>query len=876
MEMIPNPSVNDLTEVHLVPYSHTDFAWTNTRQWHIWRYIEAFKRVLEIMREDKDYTWCIDNVVHSWAAFRHYCPELVDEFRQRVKEGRISIANGGMSLARPVQTPEESFIRNMVEGKRYFCREFGLDEAELSFYLNADTGIGHTQVPQIISLAKHKYYRSCRPNYTMNTKGVPRQFRWKGLDGTEVLVARGEYGSFLCLGNDFMDTDDVDRDWEKVREGYWNEVKSASAANLTSSKLLLFAGCDDVMPKHSLFDKAIDQDGFIRAWNKHERSKIAYSTPERYFRSLEKDWDELPVWEGPLDQCELSYNASMKGMHSFWMARKALDRLIIRLESISSLLATYGVPYPEDDIRDLWSNQFEFLGHAIEFVIKQDNEMLWEKAQYAIYKAKMMIRAAEDKLATLIADARGYGFVVYNPTSQKRRGLAMLHITSPAGTDDFDIIDPQGNVLEYQVADIYTGDKNYPCAQNAIDVLVECEVPAMGYTTLRARMKPGAVAFIESEMTSNNPPLGHCYDDVTVDNGVFTATFRCGQLIKVNGADADMSGKIGTVMYTSVRPKSVGWEPSWVGQTEYEYIPTAWALVRSGPLQWIYRSEGTVADHKVRMDITINRGSSDIEFSARLDCAHDEGFFTCAFPCDKDTDLYADIPYGMEKRDMSVVPSSQKVCTPTDGNYYESAWHGQFFARNLALFRSGSHRAAILEDNELVYFSLRPDLGRISVLLNYQHDLLEKSNARPIRWVKQADESVNGDGVHTFRWALTFPGENDAFTRSAEALKRLQFPLSSTAVIGYKSQGNLPQSHSMIELDGKAIVTAAYRENGGYVVRLYECQGEAGDIRVTFNAPWTRCALTDLLGNAASALASEGQTVTVSARPWQIITLRFE
>ena len=42
---------DDFTEIHLIPYMHCDFSWTNSRKWHIWRYITGYKKALEIMRE---------------------------------------------------------------------------------------------------------------------------------------------------------------------------------------------------------------------------------------------------------------------------------------------------------------------------------------------------------------------------------------------------------------------------------------------------------------------------------------------------------------------------------------------------------------------------------------------------------------------------------------------------------------------------------------------------------------------------------------------------------------------------------------------------------------------------------------------------------
>ena len=41
--------------IYAIPYSHSDWAWTCSRQWHEERYAVVFADVLEIMRRDSSY-----------------------------------------------------------------------------------------------------------------------------------------------------------------------------------------------------------------------------------------------------------------------------------------------------------------------------------------------------------------------------------------------------------------------------------------------------------------------------------------------------------------------------------------------------------------------------------------------------------------------------------------------------------------------------------------------------------------------------------------------------------------------------------------------------------------------------------------------------
>ena len=148
-----------ISEILLLPYSHHDHAYMCTRNWHKRRYAQIFCEVLDIMKEDPDYTWNIDNIEHSWEPFVCYCPDRVEEFKKRVQEGRICIFNGGFALLRPSENYEETYIRNMIYGRKWFQEAFDLEE--IPGVYNAYTGCGHSQLPQIF----YHHTRECREHW---------------------------------------------------------------------------------------------------------------------------------------------------------------------------------------------------------------------------------------------------------------------------------------------------------------------------------------------------------------------------------------------------------------------------------------------------------------------------------------------------------------------------------------------------------------------------------------------------------------------------------------------------------------------------------------------------------------------------------------
>ena len=117
METVKSP-LDTLEEILIVPYSHTDYAWTNTRDWHICRYIEGMNEALDELKAHGDFTWLIDNVTHFLLPYLENCPERAEELKEYVREGRIAVAAGGYSLARPSYVGDETYLRNLVEGER--------------------------------------------------------------------------------------------------------------------------------------------------------------------------------------------------------------------------------------------------------------------------------------------------------------------------------------------------------------------------------------------------------------------------------------------------------------------------------------------------------------------------------------------------------------------------------------------------------------------------------------------------------------------------------------------------------------------------------------------------------------------------------------
>jgi len=202
-------------KIHIVPYSHHDHAWFNTREWHIRRFTGFFLEALDEMRRNRDLTFMVDNAAHSLAPFVRYCPDMLPEFQRRMREGRIEIMNGGYALARPNYVGEETFIRNLAAGALYFTETMGADPIDT--YINTDTSAGHSQLPQILKLSGINYCAFYRPEHQFEKAGIPRELC--GRVWTEAVSS--STGHPVRIFRELrLDVPGYDKEWNTVKKGF--------------------------------------------------------------------------------------------------------------------------------------------------------------------------------------------------------------------------------------------------------------------------------------------------------------------------------------------------------------------------------------------------------------------------------------------------------------------------------------------------------------------------------------------------------------------------------------------------------------------------------------------------------------------------------
>ena len=181
--------------IRAVGNSHIDMAW-------LWPWTETveivrntYRSSLNMMHEYPGFTFAGSSArTYEWMEEKY--PELFKEIQQRVKEGRWEVV-GGMWVEPDLNMPGgESLTRQILIGKQYFKRKFGVD---VKIGWNPDS-FGYTwQLPQIYKKSGIDYFVTQKLLWAHEFTTFPHKlFWWESPDGSRLLTYfPHDYGSMM-------------------------------------------------------------------------------------------------------------------------------------------------------------------------------------------------------------------------------------------------------------------------------------------------------------------------------------------------------------------------------------------------------------------------------------------------------------------------------------------------------------------------------------------------------------------------------------------------------------------------------------------------------------------------------------------------------
>ena len=382
--------------VHMVGHAHIDPTW-------LWRWTEGYEEVratfrsaLDRMNETPAFKFTATSACfYAW--IKACDPEMFEEIRARVKEGRWEVA-GGWWVEPDCNIPGgEAFVRHGLYSQRFFEQEFGL-RAKVGF--NPDT-FGHAgTLPQIykkLGIDFYVYMRPC-PVHEMDYPGGTT-FWWRANDGTEILACNLQEG--------YSADDDV---LECIKR-----LPANPHLNPGQTHVLGFYGVGNHGGGPT--KRAIAQ--IVEARNDSQHSpKVLFSTLIEFFEGFLKTTKKTSI---PTISTDLQHHA--RGCYSVHSEIKRLNRQCEHALMAAERFATAawlleGHVYPEELFERGWKdvlyNQFHdvLAGTSLESAYQDTRDQLGA----ARHRAHVIANEAIQRIAhTVNTTAEGNTIVAINP-----------------------------------------------------------------------------------------------------------------------------------------------------------------------------------------------------------------------------------------------------------------------------------------------------------------------------------------------------------------------------------------------------------------------------------------------------------------------------
>jgi alpha-mannosidase len=835
--------------------SHIDMAW-------LWPWTETvevvrdtFGTALELMREYPDFKFTASTAAaYEWMEEKY--PTMFQEIQQRVKEGRWEVI-GGMWVEPDLNMPDgESLVRQILYGKRYFQKNFGVD---IHIGWNPDSFGYNGQLPQIYKRSGIDYFVTQKLLWAHEFTEFPyRLFWWESPDGSRILTYfPSDYANQI-------DPQKMARDAATYGPMLWNYGGGTNSAPPGSLDTMYLYGVGD----HGGGPTREDLDTAVR-WQKNDLlfPKIQFSTAAGYFADLENHRADLkiPTWNGEL---YFQYHRGVETSQSeVKKGNRKNEALILDAEKLASIDFLLGAAYPQASLDDSWKkilfNQFHDIlpgsGIRINYLDAARKYAETERANRDI------INGALSDIASRV-HANHPGVFVFNPLSWARTEVVEADVPFPRPVQAVSAYDLGGKQLPSEVLNIDPQTNHVK-----IRMLAE-DIPATGYKFIdlltdkevsvsslgRADSRP-----TESSVSATNISLENMFIRLKVDSksGCITSLFdkrsnteSLALPVASEGSPAPSPDGLpcGNLLELFV-DKPQRWD-AW--NIDADFIKQHWdlmqadqvELVENTPLRAVIRVKHHFENSSFTQDITLCAGAPRVDVHMQADWHERHILLKVAFPVSVRSEKATfEIPYGTVER-----PTTRR--TPAEQAQFEVP------ALRWADISDATHGFSLLNDSKYGY-DAKDNVLRLSLL-------------RAPTW----PDPETDQGFHEFTYSLYPHGGTWREALTVRQGYDLNYPLLATSLPQHT--GFLPTSESFFGSEEDNIVVTAVKkaaDDDSLILRYYEWAGKKGIVHIDLAEPAGHAWETNLMENPVESLSlgSNSKIIAVPTDPYEIKTVKI-
>ncbi len=311
-------------KIHLVSNAHLDPVWLWEWQEGAGEALSTFRQAAEFCEKHKGFVFCHNEaVLYQWV--EEYEPALFRKIRRLVREKKWHIM-GGWYVQPDCNMPSgESFVRQVLLGRRYFKDKFGVEPRTA---VNLDP-FGHTRgLVQILAKSGYTAYLCCRPGN--KECALPRdEFVWVGYDGSEVLANRAS-AHYCSVGG---------KERERLEKWLAEHPEGDLAIHLWG------------IGNHGGGPSRKDLRDLAALMAERQDLELVHSTPDAYFQELEAERAALPRRAKDLNPWAVGCYTSMSRVKQ---GHRRLENELYSAEKMATTAWAQGLmSYPQAEFEEV-------------------------------------------------------------------------------------------------------------------------------------------------------------------------------------------------------------------------------------------------------------------------------------------------------------------------------------------------------------------------------------------------------------------------------------------------------------------------------------------------------------------------------------------